>query len=168
VTRAEREELLADEWLIVRHSGEIPEIALHSSIYFLTQSSDGPQLILDDKERVTLTSAAAQRYQEIVLRDIQLGNFHKSTYRGVRRTVYNWERWKAFAHRQSVDHTVFQSEAAEALLDFLEQGVAVSGKTLPNTFINCNMAQLVALATDFGLTMSQLPMDVSNFCLSES
>jgi hypothetical protein len=32
---------LADELLIVRHSGEIPEVALHGSIFFLTREPNG-------------------------------------------------------------------------------------------------------------------------------
>jgi len=96
VTGEERIELLADEWLMVRHSGEIPEIAFHSSLYYLCQESDGPRLSLSEEELVKLKDAAVQRCQEIVLRDITVDNFHKTIYRGVLRTLYNWERCKDF------------------------------------------------------------------------
>jgi len=62
VTPEERDELLAEEWLIVRHSGGIPEITLHSSLYYLSKESDGPQLSLSEEELSRLKDAAAQRY----------------------------------------------------------------------------------------------------------
>lgn len=167
MTREERDELLADEWLIVRHSGEIPEITLHSSLYYLREESDGPQLCLSEAELAQLKDAAVQRYQEIILRDLHVENFHKSIYRGVRRTVYNWERCKAFALRQSVDCTHVRKIAAQTLIVFLEEGVAAAGKTLPLVFINCSAARLYKLAGELGLDMGQLPADIARFCLSE-
>ncbi len=167
MTGEERIELLADEWLMVRHSGEIPEIAFHSSLYYLCQESDGPRLSLSEEELVKLKDAAVQRCQEIVLRDITVDNFHKTIYRGVLRTLYNWERCKDFALRQSVDYALFQKTAAQALLVFLEKGRAAAGRTLPVKFINCTIVQLNELANGLGLDVRQLPDDVARFCLSE-
>jgi len=167
VTPEERDELLAEEWLIVRHSGEIPEITLHSSLYYLSKESDGPQLSLSEEELSRLKDAAAQRYQEIILRDIDVRNFHKSIYRGVRRTVYNWERCRAFARRQTVDCSHIRETAAQRLIVFLTHGVAAAGKTLPLVFINCSVAQLYELAEELGLDSEQLPADIARFCLPE-
>ena len=167
MTRQEREDLLADEWLIVRHSGEIPEITFHSSLHYLCEEADGPQLSLNEEELARLQDAAVQRYQEIILRDMDVRNFHKTIYRGARRTLYNWERCRAFALRQSIDCTYVQKKAAHTLMVFLEQGVAAAGETLPQVFINCSMKQLRELAAGLGLDPEQLPVDINKFCLSE-
>ncbi|MCK5070066.1 MAG: hypothetical protein KAR01_05975 [Desulfocapsa sp.] len=164
MTKEERDELLADEWLIVRHSGEIPEITYHSSFYYLCRDPDGPGLDLTESELNTLKDAAVQRYQEIILRDIRVENFHKTIYRGVRRSLYNWNRCEAFALRQSVASSSFQKVAAQALLIFLEQGIS----SLPENFINCSVDQLNELAAKFGLDPKQLPKGIDQFCLSQS
>jgi hypothetical protein len=168
VTREERDELLADEWLMVRHSGEIPEITFHSSLHYLTQESDGPGLSLTEEELARLKDAAVQRYQEIILRDIRVENVHKTIYRGVRRTLYNWQRCKAFTLRQSIDCGTFQETAAQTLLDFLEQGVSAAGKTIAVHFINCSADQLIELGEELGLAVEQYPPDFAQFCLSDS
>ncbi|MBL4902998.1 MAG: hypothetical protein JKY62_10140 [Desulfocapsa sp.] len=165
MTEEERRILLTDEWLIVRHSGEIPEITFHSSVYFLTEDGDGPGLVLAEDELVGLKDAAILRYQEIILRDISLENFHKTIYRGVRRSLYNWHRYKAFVERQSIQSDDFYKTAAPALLLFLEQGVVAAGKDVPVNFINCSYQELLELAEEFGVTVDQLPADVAQFCL---
>ncbi len=64
----EREALLAEEALIILHSGEIPEIAFHSSLYYLAEDPDGPKLTLAAEEIVPLQQAVSSRYREIILR----------------------------------------------------------------------------------------------------
>ena len=44
----ERTLLLEEELLLVRHSGEIPEVALHASVHYLTEDPEGPGLVLAD------------------------------------------------------------------------------------------------------------------------
>ena len=43
---SERNALMEEELLLVRHSGEIPEVALHASLHFLCDDEEGPRLIL--------------------------------------------------------------------------------------------------------------------------
>jgi len=85
---------------MVRHSGEIPEIALHSALYFLTEDPDGPRLQLSVQEVETLQDAAICRYQEIIRRDLCFANRALPMYRGVRRAIFNWRRFVAFCQRQ--------------------------------------------------------------------
>lgn len=96
-----RNELLEEEWFIVRHSGEIPEIALHSALYYLTEDLNGPQLQLSVSEIQHLQEAAVTRYQEIILRDLCYENRELTIYRGVQRAIYNWHRFIAFCERQN-------------------------------------------------------------------
>lgn len=166
MTRDERNVLLADEWLIVRDSGEIPEITLHATLHYLTEDTDGPRIILTEAELAELKDAAVQRYHEIILRDINIDNFHKSIYRGVRRSLYNWHRCVAFMERQSIKSDDFKKKAAQALLLFLELGVTAAGKELPEKFINCTVLELTELAIAFGVTSEQLPSNITQFCLS--
>ena len=48
---------IAEEAFMVLHSGEIPEIALHSSLYYLTEDPDGPGLELNADEILPLKQA---------------------------------------------------------------------------------------------------------------
>ncbi len=165
MTEEERRALLADEWLIIRDSGEIPEITFHSSLYFLTEEKDGPCLVLADEEIRNLQNAAIQRYNEIILRDITLENYHKTIYRGVRRSLYNWYRYQAFLLRQSVVDAAFLETGRKALLHFLEQGVASAGQELPEKFINCSLEELLELAGAFGVSPGRLPANIAQFCV---
>jgi len=97
---APRRDVLEEEWLIVRHSGEIPEIALHSALYFLTEDPVGPRLHLSVEEIESLQDAAISRYQEIIRRDLCFANRTLPMYRGVRRAIFNWRRFVAFCERQ--------------------------------------------------------------------
>ncbi len=166
MTDKERREILADEWLMVRHSGEIPEITLHSSFYYLTEDADGPGLILSEEESSSLKEAALARYHEIILRDICVENYHKTIYRGVRRTLYNWQRCQAFATRQSMECDELRETAAQALLLFLQQGSHTAENNLPEKFINCSMKELEELTVELGLKREQLPANIAQFCLT--
>ncbi len=165
MTEEERRELLADEWLIVRNSGEIPEITFHSSLYYLTEDEEGPGLCLAEEEILALKEAAGKRYQEIILRDMDLDNFHKTIYRGIRRSIYNWERYLKFCQRQSISCGDFRQTVARNLLFFLEQGKSGAGKQLPEVFINCSFFQLICFGQELGLGLEQLPGDIYLFCL---
>ena len=141
-----RQEVLEEEWLIVRHSGEIPEIALHSALYYLTDDPDGPRLQLSGEERESLQEAAATRYQEIIMRDLCFENRELSIYRGVRRAICNWHRFVAFCKRQDrTDYTSTEPDKArrslhgqilrhrsattEALLHLVQKSRQSNGKT---------------------------------------
>jgi len=165
VTAEERKTLLADEWLIVRNSGEIPEITFHSTLHYLQEASDGPELVLIEEELRALKDAAIQRYHEIILRDLDINNFHQSVYRGVKRALYNQKRCEAFMERQAILEKDFQKIAAQTLVLFLKQGAAVAGKTLPDVFINCSMAELIELAGEFEVTVEAFPVGIERFCL---
>lgn len=167
MTEDERREILADEWLMVRHSGEIPEITFHATLYYLTEEKDGPGLTLTDSELSTLKEAALERYHEIILRDISVENFHKTIYRGVRRSLYNWHRCKVFARRQSVEFGDFREKAARSLLLFLAQGIKSAGQDIPEQFINCSLSELEELAEELGLGPEKLPPKIAQHCLPD-
>ena len=117
-----REELLEDEWLGVRHSGEIPEIAL-LSLVLSCRSPSGPRLQLSLEETQTLRQAAAARYQEIILRDLCYENRVLRVYRGVQRAIFNWHRFVAFCtrHDEECQSQALRQVTAAALLDLLRK-----------------------------------------------
>ena len=165
MTEEERRELLADEWLIVRNSGEIPEITFHSALYYLQEDEEGPRLKLSDEESYALKEAALERYHEIIIRDLSLDNYHKSIYRGVRRTIYNWQRCRQFEKRKSISCDAFCETVRQALLLFIKQGMEAAGKTLPERFINCSAGELRQLAQELELEPGKLPRNIEKFCL---
>ncbi|MCK4838975.1 MAG: hypothetical protein KAS94_09220, partial [Desulfobulbaceae bacterium] len=81
---------LADELLLVRHSGEIPEVALHGSIFFLTRDPNGPTIEITPAELLLLKKMVVSRYQEIIHRDLDPNNRDKGLYRGLGRCIINW------------------------------------------------------------------------------
>ena len=165
VTTNKRDEILADEWLIVRHSGEIPEITFHSSLYYLTEDNEGPKLSLTETELQYLKDGAVQQYQEIILRDMTIENFHKSIYRGLRRVLYNWQRYKSFLERQKIIPDSFQSVAGNALVLFIEHGMAEAGGSLPEQFINCTIKELNELIEEMGIATERISSTVWQFCV---
>lgn len=144
-------ELLENEWYIVRHSGETPEIALHSALYFLTRSKDGPRLSLSVEQVAWLRQAAVDRYFEIIVRDLLQVNYGTSIYRGINRSIINYRRFCTFCDRQKVDRSAIQRRAAAVLLQFLEIEVAeVKGKKR-RPRIDCSYATLKRFAADLGV-----------------
>jgi len=89
-----KEMYLEDEVLFIEESGEMPEVAMHSSLYFLCSDPEGPGLELRQEDRIPLKIAVLTRYQTIILRDLQPANRKKSIYRGLQRSAINWQRRK--------------------------------------------------------------------------
>jgi len=162
-TSSKREELLDNEWHLVRDSGELPEVAYHSSIYYLTQDNDGPHLELTEAERGRLLDAAKMRYRDIILRDMLPENRGKSFYRGLKRSMENWKRFKVFHERNQVDPVSLLQEAAATLQAFL--AVEVQDGVFPAAGLNCSLQELLSFARDLGLVHRQLPEDIEKYCL---
>jgi hypothetical protein len=152
-----------NEWLAIRDSGELPEIAFHSSIYYLTEDRNGPRLRLSEQERKELLEAAKWRFQDIILRDMQPENKGKSFYRGIRRSMENWQRFKMFHRRHNVGLSPLQMEAAGALKSFL--ATEVNGGTFPSHSVNCSYQELLSFACELGLSRQELPENLDKYFL---
>jgi len=159
LTRDERQSLLEDELIIVRNSGEIPEIALHSSLYYLTRDREGPLLELTGEEKEKLYDAAEYRYREIVLRDIDPRNRDLGIYRGVARTITNWHRYRSFCGRINRDCSDFKSVVAQKLLEFLDREYEDVVAGLRTSSINCSREQLDGFLPALGVERIDLPSD---------
>ena len=122
MTDEERMTILEEETFILRDSGEIPEIALHSTLHYLTEDEEGPEMVLTGDELKLMQDAALFRYREIVLRDLDPANRDLRIYRGVCRTIYNWQRMQDFCKRIRRDDSSFKNTVGQALVDFLGNG----------------------------------------------
>ncbi len=162
----ETESLLAEELLIVRHSGEIPEIAFHSSLYYLCEDPAGPQLTLSQKELDRLRQQAVARYREILLRDLNPENRDATIYRGLKRCIFNWERLGKFCVRQELEiETALRLEIAEALRCFLRQEADEVRAGLRQSCLNCTREELDAFAKEIGVLPEELPEGIKElFC----
>jgi hypothetical protein len=88
--------------LIIRHSGEIPEIAYYNSCYHLGSDPEGPGLVPNPDELAELQEQVIARYREIMLRDLTPANRDLSIYRGVERVIWNWQRLEKFLRRHQL------------------------------------------------------------------
>ncbi len=164
VTDIDKSQIIGDEVLIIKNSGEIPEIAYHNTLYHLTKDPEGPGITLDDKDLEPLRQAVISRYKWIILRDMNPEFRDKRIYRGLERSACNWQRLKAFCQREGIDTDTlnsFKTEAAKALVAFLECELKEldTGKRL-KTSINCSYETLIGLAEELGLSETQIPKGI--------
>lgn len=157
-------EHLENEWFVVRYSGEIPEIAYHSSVYFLTKAKDGPRLAQSEIDFTPLLEAARERFREIILRDILPENRNTAMYRGVKRTIVNYQRFQKFCKRQGLDEHAYANEVAVSLLKFLEVESVEVTKGSPCSAVNCTFEDLNEFAVSVGLVSHMLPEGIAQLC----
>lgn len=157
-------ELLEDEWYIVRHSGETPEIALHSALYHLTRSGDGPRISLSEEQVAWLRQAAVDRYYEIIVRDLQHVNYGTPISRGINRSIINYRRFCTFCERQKIDQSAVRRRVAAALLDFLEIEVAEVGRRQRLPLIDCPYDELKCFAADLGIELDARFAELAEHC----
>ena len=164
----ERENILEEELLLVRHSGEIPEVALHSSLHYLCEAEDGPRLFLSDEELQALQDAALSRYREIILRDLDIANRDLSLFRGVRRALHNWYRFVRFSEKIGAPWAPFRNEAGGKLMSYLRHELAEVNAKKRSSSINCSTEALLAFAHTLGVDLADLPGDWTSLCKETS
>ncbi len=153
VEEVPRQELIADEVFMLVDGGEMPEVAFHSAVYYLTKDEDGPGLELHGEDIAILKEAVVQRYQAIVLRDLCPETKATSSYRGLERSAANWQRLKLYAERENIDLSSIQTQAGQALLTFLRHeynAVICQGEVC---CVNCSQERLIAYATCLGVVL---------------
>lgn len=159
-----KKNILSEEAFLILHSGEIPEVAYHSSIHYLTKDPEGPLLNIEPQDLISLEEAVVQRYRTIILRDLTPGNRDRSVYRGLKRCAANWRRLVNFPDKRSIDISSIRMEVADALKDFLRQEIMDVSSGKRNTCINCSYSVLTELAYGLGLSRDDLPTRVEMLC----
>ena len=160
----ERMAILEEEIIILRDSGEIPEIAFHSTLHYLTEDTEGPAMVLTGEELELLQDAALSRYREIVLRDLNPENRDLGIYRGVRRSIYNWQRMQDFCKRIGRNCSFLKKTAGAALVRFLEQELADVRSGRRSSSVNCSAEQLLGFAVLLDVDPDSLPGDWQKLC----
>jgi len=148
---------IEEETFIVRHSGEIPEVIYHGSLYYLTEDPTGPGIELDLYDTKPLQLAVVERYREIVLRDLEPDNRDRSLYRGLARCVVNWQRLEKFCRNKDLEFENIRVEVAAALLQFLCQELEDVAGGLRVSCVKCNKEDIESLAVKVGLNVDDLP-----------
>lgn len=153
----EREFILEEEIIILRNSGEIPEIALHSSIYYLEEDEEGPQIRLGEEELQQLYDAALARACEIVLRDLDPDNRDLPLYRGLVRSIANWHRLQNFCRRINRQCPGFRKTVSLALLSFLERELEDTQRSLRTPSVNCTADDIRSFCKELCVDATSLP-----------
>jgi hypothetical protein len=161
-------EEIENEWYIVRYSGETPEIAYNSAIYYLSRSHDGPHICLNIKQVESLKKAAIDRYAEIVLRDLQHANCTKPIYRGIGRSIINYRRFCMFCARQDLEVDRVRNQAAVALQVFLETEIELLQSQNRPSIINCTFEELQGYAVELGVELGRRCEALEKQCLLSS
>ena len=165
MTFDDREALIEEETIILRNSGEIPEIALHSSIYYLEEDEEGPGITLAEDELRQLYASALERAREIVLRDLNPDNRDLSIYRGPARSIVNWYRLQSFYNRIGWEcHQEFRKKVSQALLFFLERESEDTKKSLRQSSVNCSADDIQSFCYELRLDMNALPQGWKCLC----
>lgn len=148
--------LIEEEKLLILQSGEIPEVAYHGSIYYLTEDPEGPQLRKDEIDLMPLKEAVIMRYQSIILRDLEHKNRDKRIYRGIARAIVNYRRLNGFANREGLFIQSTCELIKNRLLAFLQQEIdEVIQKKRP-TCLNCTIEELQEFFEEIGIKDAEL------------
>jgi len=164
VNASERQALLEEELLLVRHSGEIPEVALHASLHYLCDDADGPGVQLTAQEIQALEAGVIARYQEIILRDLNVENRTLPMFRGIRRANHNWYRFIRFSDKIGLSHQGFRDRAANALLHYLQVVLIERKQDSEIPAVNCLPEALVTFAIALGIEEDRLPENWPSLC----
>lgn len=160
----DRQAFIENEVFIVRDSGELPEIGFHASLHYLTEEEDGPQITLAADELKLLQDAALARCREIILRDLDPENRDLSLYRGVQRSIYNWQRMQDFCKRMSRDCFSFKETVGLALVVFLQQELTDVRSGSRSSSVNCSVEELIVFSSMLELPAHSLPVDWQELC----
>ncbi len=145
-------EILENEWYLVRYSGETPEIAFHAAIYHLTEDNEGPRVQLSQSQYDMLQNAAVDRFLEIIVRDLLHKNSTTTMYRGICRSIVNYQRFRNFCERQQREWPEVHEKAATALCAFLETECEIVKNSGRASLVNCTCRELKDFADELGVT----------------
>ncbi len=151
-------ELLENEWYLVRDSGELPETAFHASLHYLETDPDGPHLQLDTAQRQFLFSAAQERFEEIILRDLDFTARKSPAARGLGRAIINCQRFATFCRRQQ-QQELFAASVGDKLCPALQRFL-LAARDFPGTVVHCSIEELESFAAQLG---ASLPAEVQQF-----
>ncbi len=158
--------LLEEEWYLVRDSGELPETAFHSSIHYLTAAADGPRLQLNKTQRYTLFQAAALRFMEIILRDLDFAARMSPAARGVGRAIVNYHRLSLFCKRQNEEQWLQQHGRGELRVGL--ERFFCAAQQQPGAVINCTLLELQGFAMELEVRLPAELEEIFTFTVEQA
>ncbi len=158
------EALIENEWYAVRHSGEIPEVALHSALHHLCEDPAGPQLDLTAEQRRLLLEGTGQRYLEITVRDLLPENIATGSYRGIKRSLINWRRFLLFCRSHELDSSAHQAIVAAALTELLNSDLSPLSVAERGRMFNCTVEDLTSFMDLLELDPEGLAAELRTYC----
>ncbi|MFO7761650.1 MAG: hypothetical protein R6V20_08585 [Desulfobia sp.] len=161
-----KQELLNNEILMIEYSGEMPEVAFYESLYFLTEDPEGPGINLDYHDQLPMKKAVIRRYMFIILRDLNPENRNKSIYRGLKRSIINWERLKKYSQKEGLDIAEVKKKTVRSLMSFLEKEREDVMEKRRVSSLNCSIKELEKFAGDLGLQEEELDKGWKFLCPS--
>ncbi len=159
-----RQELIDEEAFLIEHSGEIPEVALYSSIHYLTADPEGPGLELRDEEIKALHQAVMKRYLFIILRDLTPKNRDKRIYRGVERAIINWRRMRTFADKHGYRVEQAARKVKEAAERFMEKELDDVRTGRRKSCLNCSIQDLEWFFAELDISNQTLLREIGKVC----
>jgi hypothetical protein len=159
------QDLIEEEVFAIRQSGEMPEVALHTALYYLQEDPEGPRITISPENLRVLQDAVENRYHRILMRDLNPRYRSRSIYRGLARAIANWQRLARFCDREKRAIASHRQGAAAALLTFLTIEAAEVTAGQKKSCVNCSASALEAFAEAVGLTSSQLPDGWRSLCI---
>ena len=162
-----KKKYIEEEALIVKHSGEIPEVVLHGSVFFLTTDPDGPRIHLETTDLRYLKKIVVERYCEIIRRDLDPANRDKTIYRGLARSYANWNRLNNFCDKENFETGPIQSEIAAQLMDFMINEINEVQAGTRTSCINLSVEFLRNFFMALGVSIQNLPTGWERLCVSD-
>ena len=139
-----------DELLIIEDGGEMPEVTMHGSLYFLCLDPDGPQCTLTPRDLLRLKQAVVAGYRRIIVRDLILENRGKGHYRGLARSSINWQRLCRFCQREGFDPSPVAAEIRDLLEQFMVTEYEEVAREKRASCINCSASELTTFFSQVG------------------
>ncbi len=160
-------EIIEEEAFLIKHSGETPEIAFHSGLYYLFEDPEGPRLSPAKVDISLMKEAVLERYTKILLRDLKPANRDKKIYRGLARSIANWHRMKKFCQKEGFPIENIRKEAAKHLIHFLKNEITEVGSGERISCINCTYDELKEFARELGIEPEDLPNELEKLCMNQ-
>ncbi len=164
LSQEELAEILEEEAFLIKQSGETPEIAYYSGLYYLFEDPEGPGLRPEQVDLRILKKAVFERYKKILMRDLKPANRDRRIYRGLARSIANWHRLKKYCEKEGFDIEEVRAETVERLLHFLNNEVKEVEAGLRESSINCSFSELIEFAKELGIREELLPSGLKKLC----
>jgi hypothetical protein len=150
-----REHHIEDEAELIENSGEIPEVAFHESVSYLTEQADGPKLTLTPADIELLEDAVMRRYKIIILRDLDYTNRSSSIFRGLKRAIINYERLKKYQSLKNRAAPGWKEEFGQSFINYIDRECRdISEGRLYRT-INCGREKIEEFANELGVDINK-------------